>query len=136
MAALLSSGHSVCNLVALLDEQIVGHVLFTQVSAPEGARLVGLAPLAVAPHAQQNGIGAALVEYAWPMLRDARFDGVVVIGDPTYYSRFGCVPAAQFGLTCARAAQPEHFMISALAPGALDALQPGPVLYAAEFDDV
>ncbi len=54
------------------------------------------------------------------------FDGVVVIGDPTYYSRFGCVPAAQFGLTCARAAQPEHFMISALAPGALDACSPAP----------
>lgn len=136
VAALLSSGHAVCNLVALLDQQVVGHVLFTLVQAPEGARLVGLAPLAVAPSAQQNGIGAALVFYAWPMLRDAGFDGVVVVGDPAYYARFGFVPASQWGLTCAQALKPAHFLACALAPDALAHIQPGAVTYAAEFDGV
>lgn len=135
-AALMDSGHAVCNLVALLNQYIVGHVLFSQVQAPTGARLVGLGPLAVAPSAQQLGIGMSMVYYAWPMLRDAGFDGVVVLGNPAYYRRFGFLPAGNFGLHCADEVPPCAFMACPLADGALAAVSPGPVTYAAEFQRV
>lgn len=76
----------VMSLVAELDGALVGHVAFTQCHVG-AAEVALLGPLAIAPARQRQGIGGALV-------RDglARLDGAaaaVVLGDPTYYGRFG-----------------------------------------------
>ena len=78
------------SLVALADERIVGSVIFTTCAVQGSAtRVALLAPLAVAPDCQQQGIGSALVREGLRRLAGARFGMVCVLGDPAYYGRFG-----------------------------------------------
>lgn len=89
-------------LVAEQDGRIVGHVALSPVSV-QGAYMpgiLGLAPLAVHPDHQRQGIGARLVEAALAAARAGGGKVVVVLGDPAYYRRFGFRPAADMGLTC------------------------------------
>ena len=87
---LLADPDIVTSLVATLDGEIVGHVAFTA-CAVEGSDLTAsmLAPLAVRPDCQRQGIGSAIVNAGLQQLRAAGVDVVFVLGDPAYYSRFG-----------------------------------------------
>ncbi len=59
---------------------------------------MGLAPMAVIPSCQRNGIGSALVRAGLDQCRQLGYGAVVVLGHPEYYPRFGFTPAGQFGL--------------------------------------
>ena len=86
------------SLVAEDDGAIVGHILFTPVVV-EG-RLVlgmGLAPMAVRPGRQRQGIGSQLVRRGLDSLRERGCPFVVVVGHPEYYPRFGFEPASKHG---------------------------------------
>ena len=54
----------------------------------------GIGPLSVRPDKQKRGIGAALMEAALEQLGERGAAGVVLLGDPEYYRRFGFVQAA------------------------------------------
>lgn len=80
-------------LVATRDSEIVGNVIFTECGVEESnAKVALLAPLAVAPDCQGQGIGSALVRDGLQRLNEAGFGLVCVLGDPGYYGRFGFVP--------------------------------------------
>jgi predicted N-acetyltransferase YhbS len=84
---LRQSRDAAISLVAERDSQIIGHVLFSKLKAPMKA--VGLAPVAVHPSFQKQGVGSALVREG---LAQAKEDGWMcgfVLGDPAYYGRFG-----------------------------------------------
>ncbi len=93
---LLAAPEIALSLVALIDDQVVGHVIFTT-CAVEGNDLKAslLAPLAVAPEFQRQGIGSAIVNNGLKRLADSSVDGVFVLGDPAYYSRLGFSPDSQ-----------------------------------------
>jgi putative acetyltransferase len=125
------------SLVAIEDGEVVGHALFTRAAietAGHRLAIVALAPVAVAPARQRQGIGGALVRAG---LEWARANGeriAIVLGHPGYYPRFGFEPAVPRGITCAFA-QGEHesaFMALALQPGALDGVR-GLAQYAPAF---
>ena len=59
---------------------------------------MGLAPMAVLPGRQRQGIGSALVRSGLDECRRFGFDAVVVLGHADYYPRFGFVRASTFGL--------------------------------------
>ena len=96
VSELLAEPDIALSLVAVLDEQVVGHVVFTT-CAVEGSdlKVSMLAPLAVAPDFQRQGIGNAIVNAGLLRLTEAGVDGVFVLGDPAYYSRFGFAPDVQ-----------------------------------------
>ena len=78
------------SLVAELDEQIIGHIAFSKVSIDEEEHnWFGLAPLAVAPQWQNQGVGTALVQTGLKTLQALEADGCVILGNPHYYGRFG-----------------------------------------------
>ena len=78
------------SLVALLDGQIVGHVMFTHCSVKGNSTNVALlAPLAVKPGYQRQGIGSALVRKGHQQLGEMNSAKVFVLGDPAYYGRLG-----------------------------------------------
>ena len=93
VSELLAEPEIALSLVAIVDEQVVGHVIFTA-CAVEGSDLKAslLAPLAVAPAYQRQGVGSAIVNAGLRRLTDTGVEGVFVLGDPAYYSRFGFVP--------------------------------------------
>lgn len=126
------------SLVAELNDEIAGHVAFSDVTivSPHATQdAVGLAPLAVLPARQQRGIGAALMQRGLEECRALGHKIVIVLGDPLYYSRFGFERASNHGIDCPYQVPPEAFMVAELVPGALAGYR-GVVRYRPEFDAV
>ena len=135
--ALHRAGAAVISLVAEVDGQIVGHILFSPVTVEPhaGKRLLGLAPMAVDSEWQGRGMGSELIRAGLARATEAGYDGVVVLGHTTYYPRFGFRPAAEFGLGCEYDAPPEAFMAVALPGRSLDGVH-GLVRYHQAFGQV
>jgi putative acetyltransferase len=90
--ALVGEGDAVLELVAEEEGQVVGHILFSRLHVQDGARTfpaVALTPLAVEPSFHGTGIGGALVREAHVRLKAAGEKLSIVLGDPSYYGRFG-----------------------------------------------
>lgn len=88
------------SLIALTDEQPVGHILFTKARLTDtdnSVRAVILAPLAVIPKEQGNGVGGKLIEKGLSLLSKSGVELVFVLGDPKYYSRHKFRPAGPLG---------------------------------------
>lgn len=91
--------------------RMVGHVLFTRAwferdDGKPGLPLLLLAPLAVVPEAQREGVGTTLVEAAIALARESGEIAMLVFGDPKYYGRFGFVDAGPSGIRPPHPAEP------------------------------
>ena len=136
VAALRNGGQAVISLVAVDDEQVLGHFLFSPVNLePHALRAVGLAPMAVLPEHQNRGIGSMLVEQGLDECRRADYECVVVLGHPEFYPRFGFTPASRFGIKSEYDVRDEVFMALELRAGAL-ANRRGTAKYQPEFNAV
>ena len=132
--ALRYGGYVRASLVAEVDGQVVGHVLFGDlpIITPGGpVEALFLAPLAVAPPHQRRGIGSALVEEGLRACRDAGYRIVIVLGHPEFYPRFGF--SAKMVETLRSPFSGPAFMALELVPGALDGVE-GEVRYPPPFD--
>jgi putative acetyltransferase len=98
--ALRANGKAVISLVAFRDQQILGHILFSPVTTtpPSDAKGIGLAPVAVRPEAQSQGIGSQLIKEGLRLCQELDYDYCVVLGNPEYYHLFGFGRASNFGL--------------------------------------
>jgi putative acetyltransferase len=124
--------------VAVRDDVIVGHILFTPVTITSDGdtyRALGLAPMAVLPDYQRSGIGSRLVQAGLEACREAGVEVIVVLGHPEYYPRFGFEPASRHGLRCEYDVPDEVFMALELRPGAL-AERGDLVRYHPEFNEL
>jgi len=133
--SLRNGGHAVVSLVADDGGNIVGHILFSRLIIEAGDRTIeaaALAPMAVLPGRQREGIGSALVRAGLEACRKAGIAAVVVLGHPDYYPRFGFSAAAARGLDCPFPGAGDAFMALELTPGSLD-LRGGAVHYAPPF---
>jgi putative acetyltransferase len=128
------------SLVAVDDQQqIVGHVLFTPASihTPTGdVTGMGLAPMAVRPDVQFQGIGTKLIKHAINRIAEMDYPFVIVLGHVDYYPRFGFVPASLRNIHCQWTGIPdEAFMILVLDPIAMQHVS-GTAYYHPVFDEV
>ena len=133
--AVRARGERRISLVAVDGERLVGHILFTPVTirAPDRVRdAAGLAPMAVDPDYQRRGIGSRLVTRGLELCRASGYRSVVVLGHPTYYPRFGFVPARLHGIRFELDVPDDAFMVLELEPGALDGCA-GVARYVREF---
>lgn len=120
------SAEPTLSLVAFDDDRPVGHILFsrarlTQPDNPIAAAI--LAPLAVAPDAQGQGIGGKLIERGLARLTKSGVALVFVLGYPDYYGRHGFRPAGRQGLNAPYPIPDEHadaWMVQGLREGAVD----------------
>jgi putative acetyltransferase len=136
--ALREQARPIVSLVAEDDGAIVGHILFSPVtlSTDSDLRIMGLAPMAVAPARQRQGVGSALARAGIAACRDLGFGAVIVLGHPEYYPRFGFVPASRFGLRSEYDVPDDVFMAMELNPGALQGRGPGTISYHPAFGNV
>jgi putative acetyltransferase len=124
------------SLVAVGEGTVVGHVLFSPIVIEAEDRrtpALALAPMAVLPQRQRQGIGSELVRRGLVACRVRGHRLVVVLGHPEYYPRFGFQAARPHGILCPYEAPDEAFMVFALVPGALDGVA-GTVKYPPAFD--
>lgn len=114
------------SLVAELEGRTVGHVLFSRIwirptdpKLPEEAALA-LAPLAVHPDFRNKGIGFELLTQGLKACRQHGFSRVIVVGEQSYYSRFGFIPARPKGLEVPFPVPERAFLVAEIIP------RPGP----------
>ncbi|MBT3330084.1 MAG: N-acetyltransferase [Rhodospirillaceae bacterium] len=88
VAALQASGDAEFSLVAEAEDgNIVGHILFSKLQAPNGC--LGLAPVSVLPARQNQAIGSKLIRAGLAQAEQLSWGAVFLLGAPDYYSRFG-----------------------------------------------
>ncbi len=87
---LRADGDLTLSLVAVGAEGIVGHIAFSAVTISDGANdWYGLGPVSVVPGLQKSGIGSALIKRGIADLRQRGARGIILLGSPDYYGRFG-----------------------------------------------
>lgn len=136
--ALRANAHPHISLVAIVDEQVVGHIFFSPVTIESEAgsfTAMGLAPMAVLPEYQNQGIGSQLVREGLKECQRLGEEIVVVLGHPNFYPRFGFAPASLKGLRSEYDVPDDVFMVLELREGALQ-VRRGLVKYHAEFAKV
>ena len=128
--ALRENGKAIVSLVAVAGDEVLGHILFSHVTTapPSDTRGIGLAPVAVRPDVQSQGIGSKLIHEGLRLCKELRFDYCVVLGDPGYYRRFGFEKASPFGIRNEYGVDDEFMMIRFSERGVA-----GLVQYASEF---
>ena len=110
---LRAHGASLLSLVAILNGQIVGHILYSPASIGTVTG-VALGPMAVVPEHQRQGIGSRLVEEGNGRLRVAGHPFIIVLGHPRFYPRFGFERASTYRVTCKWSVPDDVFMLLAL----------------------
>ena len=119
------------SLVGVLDEAVVAHIAFSRASLTSGHEVLALAPMAVLPEHQREGLGAALIEEALRLATATDAPLVVVLGHAEYYPRFGFEPAGALGIDAPFDVPAEAWM--ALRLPRYDAAVRGTVRYAPAF---
>jgi putative acetyltransferase len=135
--ALRSSGGAL-SLVAEAGGQVVGHILFSPIwieTESGEAPAISLAPMAVLPEFQNQGIGSQLVRRGLEECRRQGNKVVIVLGHPGFYPRFGFSPARAMGVEAPFDVPDEPWMALELQPGALQGVS-GRVRYPPAFDEV
>jgi putative acetyltransferase len=125
------------SLVAVTNE-VIGHILFSIISIETSNRSVstlGLAPMAVKPEFQNQGVGSALVREGLRKCEELDFEHVVVLGHPHFYPKFGFQPAKMKGIESPFRVPDEVFMVYEIKSGSLNNVN-GKVKYPPAFDVV
>ena len=86
-------------------------------------RFVVLAPLAVMPLHRKRGLGGKLVLMGMRELAKLQCQAVFVLGDPSYYGRFGFQSTRTFGIGCEIPVKSAAFQVRGLTPNALDGVR-------------
>ncbi len=90
--ALRDGGYVEVSLVAKVDGEIGGHILFSRlpiITNTGTVEAVSIAPMAVSPSHQRQGIGSQLVEAGLEACRAKDHMIAVVLGHPEFYPQFG-----------------------------------------------
>ena len=96
------------SLVAVKDDELVGHIMFTKAFVNE-TEVLALAPLSVLPAYQKQGIGLALIKRGHEIAKSSGYKFSVVLGHAQYYPKAGYVPASRYGIKAPFEAADENF---------------------------
>jgi putative acetyltransferase len=125
------------SLVAVIDEEVVGHVMVSFANLRDDGSdrsVANLSPLAVHPARQRRGVGSALMRAVIPVVDAAGEPLIVLEGDPSYYSRFGFEHAAPLGIRMRLPEWAPPEAGQALRLSRYDAAIRGEVVYPEAFD--
>lgn len=132
---LCADGDALLSLVAVddYDDEVVGHLLFSDLPIKTAGGLIraaALAPVAVIPDQQGMGVGGGLIMRGLRDVGKMGVEAVIVLGEPEYYQRFGF--SHELAASLETSLQSPALMGLALKPGALDGVE-GKPLYAPAF---
>ena len=124
------------SLVAVDGDDVVGHILFTPATIGDrNLTGMGLAPMAVVPERQRDGIGSKLVRAGLVAVAERQCPFVIVLGHADYYPRFGFERASAHGIRCEWDVPDEVFMILVLDEPAMKGVS-GVARYRPEFSEM
>lgn len=102
------------SLVATDSDTVVGHILFTKIKINDenGKEYdsLALAPMAVKPELQKQGIGGQLIKYGLAAASELGHKSVIVVGHEQYYPKFGFLSAGRWKIKAPFDVQENAFM--------------------------
>lgn len=119
------SAKPILSLLAFEDGKAVGHILFTRaelINTSDKVNVSILAPLAVLPDYQKQGVGGKLIRKGLEILKKRDVELVFVLGHPAYYPKYGFNPAGIKGLHAPYPIPEEHadaWMVQELKTGVI-----------------
>ena len=123
------------SLVAVDQSQVVGHIFFSPATVDSGEKPIlgmGLAPMAVLPEFQRQGIGSELIRVGVAMLKQKGCPFIIVLGHADYYPRFGFERASQYGIRSEWDVPDDAFMVLELDDAKMEGIS-GVASYRPEF---
>jgi len=133
--ALRTNGAALLSLVATVNDQVVGHIMYSPLTVGENLKGVALGPMAVVPEYQRQGIGTKLIETGNRKIKDGCHPFIIVVGHAEYYPRFGFRPASEHGIKCEWDVPHEVFMLLVLNEAKMQGVS-GMAKYRHEFSTV
>lgn len=100
----------IISLVAVLENQVVGHIIFSPVEINNEVSGMSLSTMAVLPKFQKKGIGSMLIKAGIEEVKKLKNSLIIVLGHPEYYPKFGFVAASKYGLKSKYDVPDEVFM--------------------------
>lgn len=124
------------SLVAELNNQVVGHIMFSYINLlnTEATKVLALAPVAVLPEYQNRAIGTLLITTGLEIAEKIRVPMVIALGNPQFYNRFGFKPAINYGIQSPFDVEDEYFMVKFFKSDRK--IYKGKVIYPSAFQDV
>jgi len=115
------------DLIALLDGQIVGHVISTKAKVVDSDdevchEVLCLGPISAEPSLQGKGIGSQLMRQSIARAASLGFKSIILYGNPEYYKRFGFENAEKYTIATRDNQNYDPFMAIELYPGALSGI--------------
>ncbi len=125
------------SLVAEIDGRIAGYILFSKIEIAGSSifKTLALAPMAVLPEFQRQGVGSELINKGMEKAKELGFNSIIVLGHKDYYPKFGFMRASEWNIECCFEVPDEVFMAIELTVGALEG-RAGTIKYPDEFMDV
>ena len=99
------------SLVCEVDNKIVAHAAYSPIYHNEKIIGLGLAPVAVLPKYQNQGIGSELINEGNKIAFREGFNKIFVLGDYNYYSRFGFELAKKYNYASSFDPEGNNFMV-------------------------
>ncbi len=123
-------------LLAEVNDSVIAHAMFSYIHlvGEETFQVLGLAPIAVHPDFQNQGIGSALVNAGLSKANVLEQTLIIVLGHPEFYSRFGFKPSTNFGIESPFSVPEDAFMVKPLKK--YSPRYKGKVVYPAAFENV
>lgn len=125
------------SLVAEYENEIIGYILLTKIKIKKNKneyQSLALAPVAVLPKYQKQGIGGMLIEKAHKIAKRLGHKSVVLLGHENYYPKFGYARADNFVIKLPFDVPKENCMVIELIENGLDGVN-GTVEYPKEFNE-
>lgn len=102
------------DLVALLKDSIIGHIITTKAKVVDPQnnehKVLCVGPISVLPEFQKKGIGNKLLNESISIAKKLDYSGMILFGHPDYYHRFGFINAQKYGITTKDGMNFEPFM--------------------------
>ncbi|MEL7529879.1 MAG: N-acetyltransferase [Bacteroidota bacterium] len=123
------------SLVAERENQILGYILLTKIhiqASVQSLSALALAPVAVLPPFQGQGIGGMLIREAHRIAKALGHERIILLGHADYYPRFGYQRCVDFGIRMPFEVPDENCMVLGLTENALKGVA-GEVVYSKAF---
>ncbi|MFV0419265.1 MAG: GNAT family N-acetyltransferase [Dysgonomonas sp.] len=126
------------SLVATIGKKVVGHILFTKIMIVDGDKetpSLALAPMAVVPDMQREGVGTKLIHYGFDKAKELGYKSVIVFGHAEYYPKLGFVPTSKWQIKPPYNVPENSFLGIELIKDGLTGVK-GTVRYSKEFEEI